>query len=62
MFQYALAGVTDDAKMQIAFESIALVDSVINATGVVAFGGIAESDDLRVARLFAVNTMCIEKL
>ena len=48
--------------MQIAFESIAPVDGVINATGVVAFGGIAESDDLRVARLFAVDTMCIEKL
>ncbi len=30
--------------------------------GVVAFGAIAESDDLRVARLFAVNTMCIGKL
>ena len=62
MLQYSLAGVTDDAKMQIAFESIAPVDGVINATGVVAFGGIAESDDLRGARLFAVNTMCIEKL
>ena len=58
VFQYALADVTDTAAMRIAFASVASVgplDGVVNATGVVAFGGINELDDATLARLFAVN-------
>ena len=58
VFQYALADVTDTAALQIAFASVASaapIDGVVNATGVVAFGGINELDDETLARLFAVN-------
>ena len=58
VFQYALADVTDTAALQIAFASVASVapiDGVVNATGVVAFGGIGELDDTTLAKLFAVN-------
>ena len=60
VFQYALADVTDTAAMRIAFASVASVgplDGVVNATGVVAFGGIGELDDLTLAKLFAVNAI-----
>jgi short-subunit dehydrogenase len=58
VFQYALADVTDTAAMRLALASIASVgpiDGVVNATGVVAFGGIGELDDATLAKLFAVN-------
>ena len=58
VFQYALADVTDTAAMRLAFASVGSVgqiDGVVNATGVVAFGGIDELDDVTMAKLFAVN-------
>jgi cyclic-di-GMP-binding biofilm dispersal mediator protein len=58
VFQYALADVTDTAAMRLALASVASVgpiDGVVNATGVVAFGGIGELDDATLAKLFAVN-------
>ena len=58
VFQYALADVTDTAALRLAFASVALagpIDGVVNATGVVAFGGIGELDDATLAKLFAVN-------
>ena len=60
VFQYALADVTDTAGLQTAFASVASVaplDGVVNATGVVAFGGIGEVDDATLARLFSVNAI-----
>ena len=60
VFQYALADVTDTAALQMAFASVAIaapLDGVVNATGVVAFGGIGEVDDVTLARLFAVNAI-----
>jgi len=58
VFQYALADVTDSGALQLAFASVAIaapIDGVVNATGVVAFGGIGELDDTTLAKLFAVN-------
>ena len=58
VFQYALADVTDTAAMRLALASVASVapiDGVVNASGVVAFGGIGELDDATLAKLFAVN-------
>ena len=60
VFQYALADVTDTAAMRVAFASVASVapiDGVVNASGVVAFGGIGELDDVTLAKLFAVNAI-----
>lgn len=55
--QYALADVTDHAALSTAFASVAPFDGVVNATGVVAFGNIADLDDATIARLFAVNAI-----
>lgn len=58
VFQYALADVTDSGALQLAFASVAMaapIYGVVNATGVVAFGGIGELDDTTLAKLFAVN-------
>ena len=58
VFQYALANVTDSGALRLAFASVATaapIDGVVNATGVVAFGGIGELDDTTLAKLFAVN-------
>ena len=58
VFQYALADVTDSGALRLAFASVAIavpIDGVVNATGVVAFGGIGELDDATLAKLFAVN-------
>ena len=55
--QYALADVTDHIAMQTAFASVAPFDGVVNATGLVAFGNIADLDDATLARLFAVNAI-----
>jgi cyclic-di-GMP-binding biofilm dispersal mediator protein len=55
--QYALADVTDHGALKTAFASVAPFDGVVNATGVVAFGNIADLDDAALARLFAVNAI-----
>ena len=55
--QYALADVTDHVAMHTAFASVAPFDGVVNATGVVAFGNVADLDDATLARLFAVNAI-----
>lgn len=58
VFQYALADVTDSGALRLAFASVATaapIDGVVNASGVVAFGGIGELDDTTLAKLFAVN-------
>ncbi|MGA1261365.1 MAG: SDR family NAD(P)-dependent oxidoreductase [Ilumatobacteraceae bacterium] len=55
--QYALADVTDHAALKIAFASVAPFDGVVNATGVVAFGSVADLDDVTLAQLFAVNAI-----
>ncbi|MEY4069090.1 MAG: hypothetical protein RLZZ332_1426 [Actinomycetota bacterium] len=55
--QYALADVTDHAALSAAFASVAPFDGAVNATGVVAFGNIADLDEATLARLFAVNAI-----
>ena len=55
--QYALADVTDHTALKTAFASVAPFDGVVNATGVVAFGSVADLDDVTLARLFAVNAI-----
>ncbi|NDI15116.1 MAG: SDR family NAD(P)-dependent oxidoreductase [Actinobacteria bacterium] len=55
--QYALADVTDHAALKTAFASVAPFDGVVNATGVVAFGSVADLDDVTLAQLFAVNAI-----
>jgi cyclic-di-GMP-binding biofilm dispersal mediator protein len=55
--QYALADVTDHVALSTAFASVAPFDGVVNATGVVAFGNVAELDDATLSRLFAVNAI-----
>lgn len=55
--QYALADVTDHIAMQTAFASVAPFDGVVNATGLVAFGNIADLDDATLSQLFAVNAI-----
>jgi cyclic-di-GMP-binding biofilm dispersal mediator protein len=52
--QYALADVTDYAALKTA---VAPFDGVVNATGVVAFGNVADLDDATLARLFAANAI-----
>jgi len=55
--QYALADVTDHAALRTAIASVAPFDGVVNATGVVAFGNVADLDDATLAQLFAVNAI-----
>ncbi len=55
--QYALADVTDHVAMQTAFASVAPFDGVVNATGVVAFGNVADLDAATLSQLFAVNAI-----
>lgn len=55
--QYALADVSDHAALATAIASVAPFDGFINATGVVAFGNIAELSDSTIAQLFAVNAI-----
>lgn len=55
--QYALADVTDAAALHTAIASVSPFDGFVNATGVVAFGNIADLDDATVAQLFAVNSI-----
>jgi len=55
--QYALADVTDTAALRTAIASVAPFDGFVNATGVVAFGNVADLDDATLAQLFAVNAI-----
>jgi cyclic-di-GMP-binding biofilm dispersal mediator protein len=55
--QYALADVTDHTALATAFASVAPFDGVVNATGVVAFGNVADLDDATLTTLFAVNAI-----
>jgi cyclic-di-GMP-binding biofilm dispersal mediator protein len=55
--QYALADVTDHTVLATAFASVAPFDGVVNATGVVAFGNVADLDDATLTTLFAVNAI-----
>jgi len=55
--QYALADVTDTAALRTAIASVAPFDGFVNATGVVAFGNVADLDDATLAQLFAVNSI-----
>jgi len=55
--QYALADATDHAALRTAIASVAPFDGVVNATGVVAFGNVADLDDATLAQLFAVNAI-----
>lgn len=55
--QYALADVTDTEALRTAVASVAPFDGFVNATGVVAFGNVADLDDATLARLFAVNSI-----
>ena len=55
--QYALADATDHAALATAFASVAPFDGVVNATGVVAFGNVADLNDATLTTLFAVNAI-----
>lgn len=55
--QYALADATDHTALATAFASVAPFDGVVNATGVVAFGNVADLDDATLTTLFAVNAI-----
>lgn len=55
--QYALADVTDHGSLRTAITSVAPFDGFVNATGVVAFGNVADLDDTTLAQLFAVNAI-----
>ncbi|MBM3817345.1 MAG: SDR family oxidoreductase, partial [Actinobacteria bacterium] len=55
--QYALADVTDHAALRTAIASVSPFDGFVNATGVVAFGNVADLDDATLAQLFAVNAI-----
>ena len=54
---HAIADITDSAALTSAFAALAPFDGVINAAGVVAFGPVAELDDVTLAQLFAINTI-----
>jgi short-subunit dehydrogenase len=56
-FKYAVADITDSVAIQTALKSLAPFDGMINATGVVAFGGITDLDDATLSTLFAVNAL-----
>jgi cyclic-di-GMP-binding biofilm dispersal mediator protein len=54
---HAIADITDSAALRAAFASLAPFDGVINAAGVVAFGTLAELDDVTLTNLFAINAI-----
>lgn len=54
---HAIADITDSSALSSAFATLAPLDGVINAAGIVAFGPIAELDDETLAQLFAINTI-----
>lgn len=55
--QHAIADITDSVALTNALASLAPFDGVINAAGVVAFGPVAELDDVTLQQLFAINTI-----
>lgn len=55
--QHAIADVTDSAAIQAAFEKLGPFDGVINAAGVVAFGALAELDNVTLTKLFEINAI-----
>lgn len=55
--QHAIADITDSVALSNAFAALAPFDGVINAAGVVAFGPVAELDDVTLQQLFAINTI-----
>lgn len=55
--QHAIADITDSVALSAALASLAPFDGVINAAGVVAFGNIADLDDVTLQKLFAINTI-----
>lgn len=55
--QHAIADITDSAALTAAIAKLAPFDGIINAAGVVAFGPIAELDDVTLNKLFAINTI-----
>lgn len=55
--QYDVADITDSTALTAAFTALAPFDGVINAAGVVAFGPVAELDDVTLQQLFAINTI-----
>lgn len=55
--QHAIADITDSGALANALASLAPFDGVINAAGVVAFGPVAELDNVTLQQLFAINTI-----
>lgn len=55
--EHTIAVVTDSAALRDAFSSLAPFDGVINAAGIVAFGMLAELNDVTLTNLFAVNAI-----
>jgi cyclic-di-GMP-binding biofilm dispersal mediator protein len=55
--EYATADITDNFALRNAFATLAPFDGVINAAGVVAFGTLAELDDVTLTNLFAINAI-----
>lgn len=55
--EHAIADITDTAALAAALTVLAPFDGLINASGVVAFGNIAELDDATLTRLFAINAI-----
>jgi cyclic-di-GMP-binding biofilm dispersal mediator protein len=55
--KHAIVDITDSSALTSAFAALAPFDGVINAAGVVAFGPVAELDDITLAQLFAINTI-----
>lgn len=55
--EHAVADITDSLALTAAFAALAPFDGVINAAGVVAFGPVAELDDVTLQQLFAINAI-----
>lgn len=55
--EHMIADITDSAGLRNAFSTLAPFDGVINAAGVVAFGTLAELDDVTLTNLFAINAI-----
>ena len=54
---FGLLGIPSSGLLSAAFASLAPFDGVINAAGVVAFGTLAELDDVTLTNLFAINAI-----
>lgn len=55
--RFEAADITNSKSLRDAFVSLAPFDGVINATGVVAFGPVADLDDATLSHLFSVNAI-----